>query len=50
MKLIKEGSSITDRELLNLIARARDEEWKELNLDRLGLTRLPPEKSDRSQS
>jgi internalin A len=34
---------VTERELLDLIARARDEEWEELDLARLDLEVLPPE-------
>ena len=34
---------MTEQELLDLIARARDEEWEELNLDQLNLAVLPPE-------
>ena len=34
---------MTERELLDLIARARDEEWEELNLTGLEIEVLPPE-------
>ena len=34
---------MTEQELLNLIARARDEEWEELDLAGLDLEVLPPE-------
>jgi hypothetical protein len=34
---------VTERELLDLIARARDEEWEELDLAGLDLEVLPPE-------
>jgi hypothetical protein len=34
---------VTERELLDLIARARDEEWEELDLEGLDLEVLPLE-------
>ena len=34
---------MTERELLDLIARARDEDWEELDLAGLDLEVLPPE-------
>ena len=34
---------MTERELLDLIARARDEEWEELDLTGLEIEVLPPE-------
>jgi internalin A len=34
---------VTEQELLDLIAQAREEEWEELDLAGLGLEVLPPE-------